>query len=301
MKKLMIISVILIFAPTFQGKAQPNGGFENWSTVYTLQEPDNWQTLNFVSLNPPNPLSAFKATGIDKHSGNYALKLKTVYFDNNPFPSDIGDSTGAIFTGKITLSPFAYKYGFPYTDRPEKLEFWSKYSPVGGDTAGALVILKKWNGIESDTIAIGGVNINATNGYSPFQVDLIYYSDELPDTAIIGFAASKTPLVARLNSTLYVDDVIFSGWVGVKESDKNAELVKIFPNPASDNVNILSSIEASDNIQVSDVTGKIVGRYKIRNSEANINTKAFAEGIYIYEIRNNTDRMLCKGKFYVVR
>lgn len=301
MKKLMIISVILIFAPTFQGKAQPNGGFENWSTVYSILEPDNWQTLNFVSLNPPNPLSAFRVTGIDKHSGNYALKLKTVYFDNNPFPSEIGDSTGAVFTGKITLSPFAYKYGFPYTGRPEKLEFWSKYTPVGGDTAGALVILKKWNGIESDTIAIGGANINETTGYSPFQADLVYYSDELPDSAVIGFAASKTPLTARLNSTLYVDDVIFSGWVGINQLDKNADLVKIFPNPASNNVNILSSIEAADNIQVSDAAGKIVGRYKIRNCEVNINTSVFADGIYIFEIRDKKDRMLSKGKFNVVR
>jgi len=301
MKKLMIISVILIFAPTFQGKAQPNGGFENWSTIYTLQEPDNWQTLNFISLTAPNPLSAFKATGIDKHSGNYALKLKTVYFSNNPLPDVVGDTTGGVFTGKVTLSPFAYKYGFPYTGRPEKLEFWSKYYPVGNDTAGAIVILKKWNGTHSDTIAIGGTNINATVGYSPFQTDLIYYSSELPDSAFIGFSASKVPQIARVNSTLYVDDVTFLGWVGVKGYDTNAELIKIFPNPASDNVNILSSIEASDNIQVSDVTGKLVGRYKIRNCEVNINTGAFAEGIYIYEIQNDEGRMLCKGKFNVVR
>lgn len=301
MKKLMIISVILIFAPAFQAKAQPNGGFENWSIVYSILEPDNWQTLNFVSLTPPNPLSAFRVTGFDKHSGNYALKLKTVYFENNQFPSVIGDSAGAVYTGKITISPFAYKYGFPYTGRPEKLEFWSKYTPAGGDTAGALIILKRWNGIISDTIAIGGVNINATTGYAPFYANLIYYSNELPDSAVIGFAASKTPLLARLNSTLYVDDVIFTGWVGINQYDKNADLVKIFPNPASDNVSILSSIEASDNIQVSDVTGKIVGTYKIRNCEVNINTGAFAAGIYIYEIRNNTDRMLCKGKFSVVR
>ncbi|MDO9186616.1 MAG: T9SS type A sorting domain-containing protein [Bacteroidia bacterium] len=301
MKKLMIISVILIFAPTFQGKAQPNGGFENWSTIYTLQEPDNWQTLNFISLTAPNPLSAFKATGIDKHSGNYALKLKTVYFSNNPLPDVVGDTTGGVFTGKVTLSPFAYKYGFPYTGRPEKLEFWSKYYPVGNDTAGAIVILKKWNGTHSDTIAIGGTNINATAGYSTFQTDLIYYSNELPDSAFIGFSASKVPQIARVNSTLYIDDVTFLGWVGVKEYDNNAELIKIFPNPASDNVNIFSSIEASDNIQVSDITGKITGRYKIRNCEVNINTGAFAEGIYIYEIRNDEGRMLCKGKFNVVR
>jgi len=51
MKKLVIISAIGFFAPISQYKAQPNGGFENWSTVYTLQEPDSWQTLNFISLN----------------------------------------------------------------------------------------------------------------------------------------------------------------------------------------------------------------------------------------------------------
>lgn len=301
MKKFVIISIILVFAPIFSGKAQPNGGFENWSTVYSILEPDNWQTLNFVSLNPPNPLSAFRVTGIDKHSGNYALKLKTVYFDNNPFPSEIGDSTGAVFTGKITLSPFAYKYGFPYTGRPEKLEFWSKYTPVGGDTAGALVILKKWNGIESDTIAIGGANINETTGYSPFQADLVYYSDELPDSAVIGFAASKTPLLARLNSTLYVDDVIFTGWVGINQYDKHTDLVKIFPNPARDNINIHASIEAADKIQVTNASGKIAGIYKIQNCEVNINTGAYADGIYIFEIRDKKDRTLSKGKFNVVR
>ncbi|MES2395207.1 MAG: T9SS type A sorting domain-containing protein [Bacteroidota bacterium] len=301
MKKLMIISVILIFAPAFQAKAQPNGGFENWSTVYSILEPDNWQTLNFVSLTPPNPLSAFRVTGFDKHSGNYALKLKTVYFENNQFPSVIGDSAGVVYTGKITISPFAYKYGFPYTGRPEKLEFWSKYTPVGGDTAGALIILKRWNGIISDTIAIGGVNINATTGYAPFYANLVYYSNELPDSAVIGFAASKTPLLARLNSTLYVDDVIFTGWVGINQYDKIADLVKIFPNPASDNINIRTSIEAADKIQVVNASGKITGVYKIQNCEVNINTGLYADGLYIYEIRDNKNRMLCKGKFNIVR
>lgn len=301
MKKFVIISIILFFAPIYSGKAQPNGGFENWSTVYSILEPDGWQTLNFVSLNPPNPLSAFRVTGIDKHTGNYALKLKTVYFDNNPFPSEIGDSAGAAYTGKITISPFAYKYGFPYTGRPEKLEFWAKYTPVGSDTAGALVILKRWDGTMSDTIAIGGVNINTTTGYAPFSANLVYYSNELPDSAVIGFAASKTPMLARLNSTVYVDDVILTGWVGINQYDKKTDLVKLFPNPAKDNVNIQASIEAADKIQIMDASGKVMGTYKIQNCEANINTSLFANGIYIYKIQDNKNRMLTEGKFTVIR
>ncbi|MCE9540393.1 MAG: T9SS type A sorting domain-containing protein [Bacteroidetes bacterium] len=301
MKKLAFISLILVFAPIYSVKAQPNGGFENWSTVYNILEPDYWQTLNFVSLNVPNPLSAFRVSGIDKHSGNYALKLKTVYFENNPLPSEIGDSAGAAYTGKVTISPFAYRYGFPYTGRPEKLEFWAKYTPVGDDTAGAIVVLKKWNGMGNDTIAIGGVNINATTGYAPFAANLVYYSNELPDSAVIGFAASKTALVARLNSTVYVDDVIFTGWVGINQYDKKTEGVKIFPNPAKDNVNIHASMEAADKIQIVDASGKIMGTYKIQNCEVNINTGVFADGIYIFKIQDNKNRMLSEGKFNIIK
>ena len=139
MKKLIIIIGILTFnftLYTLNSFSQPNGGFENWSSVYNIQEPDNWQTSNVLSLtSPPNPLSAFKATGIDKHSGNYALMLKTVFFNNNLNPQIFPDSAGFIFTGKITNNPIIIKKGYPFTGRPQKLEFWAKYQPVGNDVA----------------------------------------------------------------------------------------------------------------------------------------------------------------------
>jgi hypothetical protein len=300
MKKLLCIYTILIYG-VFISKAQPNGGFENWSTNYSLLEPDNWQTLNFISLTAPNPLSAFKATGIDKHSGNYALKLKTVYFSNNPLPEQVGDTTGGVFTGKVTLSPFTYKYGFPYSGRPEKLEFWSKYYPVGNDTAGAIVILKKWNGIYSDTIAIGGTNINSTAGYSLFQTDLIYYSTELPDSAFIGFSASKIPQIARINSTLYIDDVTFLGWVGMDKYEQTERQVKISPNPAKDNLTIFTEIEMAKNVKVMDSLGKLVGVYKIENYFTTININTFADGMYFYEICDKKENIITNGKFNVIK
>ncbi len=307
MKKVIIIFLISLSPLLWRGtegeaKAQPNGGFEDWSLLLGVLEPDNWQTLNFLSaLDTLNPVSAFKATGLDKHSGYCAIKLKTVYLNNNPFPANIGDSTSGVFKAKLSFSPFGYKYGFPYTGRPEKLEFWSKYIPVGDDTAFALVILKKWNGFEIDTIAIGEININATPGYSMFKADLVYYSTELPDSAFIGFSSSKLPTTARINSTLYVDDVVFSGWVGINKYDKNADAVKIGPNPARDNVNIRTLMEEADNVKVLDASGKLVGVYKIQNHEANINTGLFADGVYFYEIYNRKSRILVKGKFSVVK
>lgn len=302
MKRLIFIFIILAFG-IINSKAQPNGGFENWLFEFGYENPANWQTLNFLSITfPANPLSAFKATGIDKHSGNYALQVKTIYLNNNPTPGRLDDTIGRVFTGKVTISPPSIHYGIPFTGRPEKLEFWCKYTPVGIDTGGAIVVLQRWNGNGQDTIAIGFVKIKATPSYSPFQINLTYYSTALPDTVIIAFASSKTKAQARVGSTLFLDDVAFTGWVGIDEPRAyGTNKVKVFPNPAKDDVTILAHIEDADNIRVTDALGRLAGNYIIRNYSVNINTDAFADGFYFYEIHDKKDRILAKGKFNVIK
>jgi hypothetical protein len=281
--------------------AQPNPGFENWTTTFGVEDPDGWQTQNFLSLlSPPNPLSAFKVIGVDVHSGNYALKLKTVFMNNNPDPSQIHDTMGITFTGKVNPSPFAYILGYPYTGRPEKLEFWAKYTPVGNDTGGAYVYLIKQSGTSHDTIAGGEIRILPTTTYTLFQLTLTYLSTALPDSAVIGFSSSHKDSLARVGSTLFVDDVALTGWVGIDQYDINNK-VKVFPNPAKYNITISTQINDADNIQLIDISGKLINDYKIQNYSTNINTSAFAEGIYFYEVRDKTNCILTKGKFNVVK
>ena len=273
-KKLIIIVAILTFyfqLLTLNCCAQPNGGFENWTTEFSYENPDGRQTGNFFSLlNPPNPLSTFKATGIDTHSGFYALKLKTVYLNNNPWPGVIEDTSGAAFTGKVNPSPFSYKYGYSYTGRPEKLGFWCKYTPVGNDTANIVVSLQKFNGTTHDTIGGGAINILATAQYTFFQIDISYLSTALPDTASILILSSKNRLSARINSTLYVDDVLFTGWVGIDEKNSVADKVKIFPNPVKEALTISAKVEDAANVRIFDSFGKSVSQYKIQNNKVNI-------------------------------
>ena len=296
---LLIINCSLSIVNCF---AQPNPGFENWTTTFGIEDPDSWQTMNFLSLTtPPNPLSAFKAIGVDAHTGNYALKLTTIFINNNPAPTQIPDTTGLVFTGKINVSPFTLTYGFPYTGRPEKLEFWAKYAPVGGDTGRVGVALTKWNGVSRDTIANGGIDIHSTAIYTVFQYSLNYRSTSLPDSAVIAIASSKSKATARVNSSLYIDDVAFTGWVGINQYDINNSKVQVFPNPAKDNVTIHAQINEADNVQIIDASGKLVGIYKIQNYTSDINTSAFAEGFYFYEIRDKKNCVLTKGKFNVVK
>ena len=299
MKKLVFILAILLVAPIYKGEAQPNGGFENWSTQYTYENPDNWQTLNFVSI-LGDPLSAFKTTGVDKHSGNYGLKLQTIFLNSNPAPGVLRDTMGYLFTGKINTSPPSLKYGIPYVGRPEKLEFWAKYIPVDTDLAGASVILQKWNGIKTDTIAMGSVTIDTTISFTLFQINLVYYSNELSDTVVIGFSSSYSKQRARVGSALYLDDVALTGWVGIDEHSL-ADKVKVYPNPAKDNITIHTQIVEADNVQLIDALGRLAGVYKIQNYDANINTAAFAEGIYFYELRDKKNKILTKGKFNVIK
>jgi len=300
--KRSIFTFFIIFSWISIIKAQPNGGFEDWTTEFSYENPDHWQTFNFLSqLSPPNPISAFKAIGIDKHSGNYALKIKTVFLNNKPSQIKTGDSAGAVFTGKINYSPPSRTYGFPYTGRPENLEFWFKYLPVGGDAAGAGIMLLKWNGSSHDTIATGSVVLLATSAYTLSQAPLQYNSIGLPDTAIIIFTASNDSVLARVGSILFVDDVQFTGWVGMDEQKLNSDKVKIFPNPAIDNVTILVEVKDAENVRVFDSSGKLAGIYKIHNYSTNVNTTLFSTGIYCCEIRDKKDKVITTGKFNVIK
>ncbi len=300
MKKNILILIILFFALS-NCIAQPNAGFENWHNEYSFEVPDGWQTLNLMSIVPPNPVSAFKVSGLDKHSGNYALMIKTVFFPNNFFHDYIGDSTGSAFTGKVIVSPVSYKYGFPYTERPEKLEFWCKYTPVGNDTGGVGVMLTKWNGISRDTFALSAVNITTTTAYTLFQVNLNYYSTAPPDSASIIFVSSKLPSTARVNSKIYIDDVAFTGDVGVEKYNFFSDKVKIFPNPATDVLTVNAQFDEASIVKVMDALGKSAGEYKIQNYNTKINTSTFTEGIYFYEIDDKKGGILTKGKFNIIK
>ncbi len=301
MNKTSLLILISVFA-IINCTAQPNAGFENWHNEFSYQVPDSWASLNFLSvISSANALSAFKATGLDKHSGNYALKLKTVFVPNNPAPGVIDDTVGLVFTGKVNISPPSYVYGFPFTDRPEKLEFWAKYSPVGYDTGGVRIIMLKRNGTHRDTIAFGELKIAATPSYALFQYNIPYLSSELPDTAIVIFGASKNRASARVGSVLFIDDITFTGWVGINEHDVYADKVKIFPNPATNFLNVFAQIDEAFSVKVTDAFGRTAGVYNIQNHSANINTGLYADGIYFYEICDSNYKCLTKGKFNVTK
>lgn len=298
MKRYLIILLFLI--SFISVSAQPNGGFEDWEIEYGNEGPVGWQTPNILCAFPFNTVSATKVSGIDKHSGNYALKIKSVHLVTNPAPNILDDTVGGAFTGTINLAPLYVKHGYPYNARPEMLNFWYKYFPVGNDKGNGGALLTKWNGTKRDTIAIANSVLNYNPTYSFVQLTFEYFSNEIPDSAVILFSSSRHHDDARVNSTLFLDDVAFSGWVSVADYEQK-NTVTLYPNPAKDDVHFKINSKEEIQINIMNATGKQIATLIATDKEINLDTRKYASGVYLYEVVNKKKELITRGKFTVAQ
>jgi len=66
--------------------------------------------------------------------------------------------------------------------------------------------------------------------------------------------------------------------------NNNVNLVKIYPNPASSNINI-ESTQASEHTEILSIDGKAVWTGKLEEGSNNILTDQWARGIYIVRVK----------------
>lgn len=199
-KNYLLASLLLImFSANAQNPALPNPGFEFWTQISGSRwDPDNWNTLN-PSTAIIGVLTATRATGADVHSGSYAIKLQT----KNVFGQI---ANGIATTGTlITTPPYGVKGGIPYTQRPDSITGWYKYTPAGTDSGFVEFILKGHN---NDSVGyVRFVTPNAiVSTYTRFAAKINYYSSANPDTAVWILSSSRGsgPVV---NSAIIIDDL----------------------------------------------------------------------------------------------
>ena len=200
MKRIITLITVGLLASGYaysQDPATPNPGFENWTLVGSRYDPDNWSNLN-PSTAILGVYTCTRASGVDKHSGNYAIKLQTksVFFQT---------ANGVATTGTlITTAPYGVTGGIPYTGRPDSITGWFKYAPVGADSG--LIQFSLF--AAGDTVGYVRFQTGnyATSTYTRFSAPITYYSSATPDTALWLLSSSRAanPIV---NSALYVDDL----------------------------------------------------------------------------------------------
>jgi hypothetical protein len=309
MKKILL-STLGVAALALGVNAQayiPNSGFESWGTQTGEDpQPQGWISYNvFTSPLIPggssNPTSVSQAGTPDNYQGNYSAKIETVTLVSNPSPSDVPNTAGAMYTGSVALAPPYLFPGYASQQRPQTMTYYTKYTPSGTDTAMAIVAITHWNGMSRDTIAYGIDYIpSAISAYTMRTVALVYdpaFVNTIPDTIAIAFSASGF-FNPQVGSSMWVDAVAFSGYVGVDEQLNNAG-VSVYPNPSAVSTQFDVTVDNAAQVVVYDMTGREVSRENFNGKVARVNSAALANGSYSYSIISNEAEVLSRGQFAV--
>lgn len=120
--------------------------------------------------------------------------------------------------------------------------------------------------------------------------------------SITFFAISPTGDTCTITKTITIDCDHMSRPSGDKGTGLNdagksgANIINVFPNPASDAVTVTSSEINIRTIDVIDVNGKKVGEYTFNNVKtANIPLQKLVPGAYMLKVNSNTTKVVIKG------
>jgi len=278
-KMLLLVSACFISINFLMAQPTiPNNGFETWTDTIT---PGSWGTSNlslgFLSFSPVTQTT-------DKHSGSYAMKLKTI---NTSF----GLLPGVATCGTLNLALHTITGGVPTGGvKPASFSGAFKYNSVNGDTMLIIALLTRWNGTSRDTLGRGGITVNQTvANYNVFNEPIQYQNPNLiPDTfnIIILSSAGAAP---QENSTLYVDDLSFVGTLGEK-MPLAMFMQKVYPNPSDGLFNLTLGDESIYTVKVYNMMGqKIYEKDNVVNQQL-IDIKGYPKGIYYIEVSNGEFR-----------
>ena len=272
MRSTHILVLALAIASASSATAQiPNGGFENWDDHGAYMEPaGGWLTYNDI-VTAAGPWITVER-GAPGALGNYYASITSRVFPDTSISS-------SVLQGWLSLN------GFSYTGRPAALTGQWQYGIQPSDTAEVLVLLARWNSSgDAELVAEGSLEVTGSlSGWHPLSVPLTYHSTEAPDSAYIQFSASKELGASVDGSFLKIDDLAFTGSVGVEEQQAQSQF-KVFPSPASDLLNIVADQRITE-LKVMDMTGRTVLEQKPGTERVNLDVSDLNSGSYIVRAR----------------
>jgi len=282
MRKQLFFIATMIACGSLNAQQIPNAGFENWNNFGTYEDPNEWSSLNMLSL-LGGPIVISKST--DAHSGTYALRSETVITDlgQDGEPDTI---IGVITLGAFNMSTFEVASGAPFTGRPDSLVGWYKLTSPTNSPCYMLTTTSKWNSSMSSQVGIGGAAFmgDSSSTYKRFSVPFEYDSNELPDS--LQFFIVNAQDDNEVNNILLVDDLqfIYNSTAAIHE---NNQLFTISPNPATDFINI-ESTAAIESVEIVDLNGKIVLTIQQPMAHSKINISELNASVFICRVKTSS-------------
>ena len=126
--------------------------------------------------------------------------------------------------------------------------------------------------------------------WQPFSIPLNYFSSDMPDTAYIEIVSSIDFSNPVVGSFIKVDDLAFSGSVGLDQAGSCAQL-QSFPNPGTTHFT-LDLPPAPHTITLFDATGRMVLQQRTTDTRSVIATEALPAGLYRIAVRDEQGAMM---------
>lgn len=261
-----IAAGLLAFSAIGQSNAQiVNGGFEQWTTFLTMQDPTGWNSTNLLSLFSGD--SAVVTRSRDAHWGQYAAKLTPRY------NSLAEDTLPAILFGE-----------FPIASRPAGLRFMYKFQTVPGDSFIVSAELYKGNTDSSENLVgellwtYGGNN----NVYTLGQADFEYFDSRTPDTLVVTIIAGQES-GSRETTTLLIDDITTTSFPAAVNKN-NPLAIQVYPNPGSGVFMIEGMAPGKAIAHVFDLNGRLVRTAEVNHNRVDLN--GLQSGCYLLQVEN---------------
>jgi len=300
-KTLLTLSIIF----TLCTKAQIiNPGFETWTAdaaVPSAMNPNNgngttgWWDYNVFNNAAvgSSPVSVFRCD--TAHSGTYSARIKTVVYTATSWNiykawgipyigHNYYDTLGILYNGNVNETASTSHPGFPFTQKINQFSFYYQYAPNGIDTAECRVSL-----VKSGTLIAGGVfKTNAATGSVWHQANItMFYVDTLtPDTMYVLFSSSSLDKKPKPGSVFLVDDISTSLPTGINQVKSISNQINVYPNPNNGTFVIEPNTFINQNIQVYDVSGKLV-LHQIITGKTIIDASSLSNGVYNISITSS--------------
>ena len=298
MKKILLLIGCAITVTSFSQAQLENPGFEGtWEDVSGAEdEPIEWSSIKTGdALAEFAPVVLFKSE--DAHSGDFCVRLKNKdafgvvangIMTNGRIHADFDPENGNVFTDAAET-----KWNTAFTDRPDSLVAWVKYSPEGGDRGKIEVLLHDDSapGIIPEAGAtdhwVGKARIDIEEEYTDWtrvSAPFIYYNESTPDF-VLSVISSGDSTIAVDGSELFVDDVqlIYPAPDDASIESDNKLDHQLFSSENGLTVNVTDYTDAR--IILYGLDGKIIYEARLNNSttQHNISTA----GTFIYQIIRN--------------
>lgn len=242
----------------------PNSSFENWFTL-EYENPDQWYTWNKQLASSPG---ITKTT--ESHSGTYAVRLETQFYDSDTF-------RGYLFNGPYQKNHFSK---MPFTAKPDSFELYYQYAPQGNDGAECRVELY------SGGVRMAEANyftFKTTSNYERLVIPFSYFNNSTPDSILIVFSSGKNP-----GSVFLLDDFKLIGQ-NLSTSKLSKTPVVVYPNPAKDKLHIQTTAPIQQ-VRVFNSFGQVV-LYTTEVQGNTIDIKTLPKGVYSLEIHQGNKHL----------